>query len=601
MEDQDQDDYCPRTVSAVIPRVKPEYKQTYQLNNAGGDYIKTKLPKDFYEKITLGEMSLEYDFSIEKLTKLTDLYSLGIQYFLENNPAQAKAFQDRMGIILTNKEILAKLKKQQDEEKNGKEVKDKKKDVEKNNQNEEKKEFSKSSKILPKTIKRKRALTSLIVKSQNINSEVLQKKVSFVLHKDIEKEKEEKKNVKNLINEELNKQNLKWKEKLKKKKMNKRFQTPGVNLGRGVLALKSPVIMKMPSKELFTDLNNPKNNNDLNMLDNESSEMDWTEKNEGDIDFLKLFKEKHCSKDKDDDNIDTFKIDDYQNENNETKNKEESVKSGFSSDDDYLKKIDEVDEEKEAMSLRQTAKMGEINKKNSEINFENFNESSIETKVSETKNEPPVVRMSIVDAKNVIRKIDPDKEIKEIVEQKMKNLENLNINNNNVDDEMSGEDENSEQLQDLKMVVDEIPVKFQETYMEVEKLINKYVKDLNNHFYKDTFEVFSLELKDLYDKKYKKIIEVSNEYHNNIKENEFHLENDENVSEEEKLIMPQIIDSLKEEQKDQIDKITDEYNELIDKKIDDFKRTFYKKDCGINLMEEQLKLDIYTMINEAFY
>ena len=65
--------------------------------------------------------------------------------------------------------------------------------------------------------------------------------------------------------------------------------------------------------------------------------------------------------------------------------------------------------------------------------------------------------------------------------------------------------------------------------------------------------------------------------------------------------MPQIIDSLKEEQKDQIDKITDEYNELIDKKINDFKMTFYKKDFGINLMEEQLKLDIYTMINEAFY
>ena len=599
MEDQEEDDFCSRTVSVAIPRVKHEYKQTFQLNNAGGDYIKTKLPKDFYEKITLGEMSLEYDFSIEKLTKLTDLYSLGIQYFLENNPAQAKAFQDRMGIILTNKEILAKLKKQQDEEKNVKEVKNKKKDVEKKNKNEENKVFPKSSKILPKAIKRKRALTNFIVKSQNLNSEVIKKKVSFVLNKDIDKEKEEKKNVKNLINEELNKQNLKWKEKLKKKKMNKRFQTPGVNLGRGVLALKSPVIMKMPSKEIFADLNNPKNNNDLNMLDNESSEMDWAEKNEGDIDFLKLFKERHCSKDKDDDNIDTFKIDDYQNENNEAKNKEESVKSGLSSDDEYLKKIDEVDEEKEAMSLRQTAKMGEINKINSEVNFENYSESSVETKISETKKEPSVVRMSIVDAKNVIRKIEPDNEIKEIVEQKMKNLENLN--NNNVDDEINGAEESSEQLQDLKMVVGEIPVKFQETYNEVEKLINKYVKDLKNHFYKDTFEVFSLELKDLYDRKYKKYIEVSNEYHNNIKESEYHLENDENISEEEKLIMPQIIDSLKEEQKDQIDKITDEYNELIDKKINDFKMTFYKKDFGINLMEEQLKLDIYTMINEAFY
>ena len=121
--------------SEVVSEIRKEFKDDeskYQiLGNAGGEYIKTKLPKNFFESIIFGEMSLEYDFSIEKLTQLMDLYSLGIQYFLENNPAQAKAFQDRMGIILTNKEILAKLKKQQDEEKNGKEVKDKKKDVEK--------------------------------------------------------------------------------------------------------------------------------------------------------------------------------------------------------------------------------------------------------------------------------------------------------------------------------------------------------------------------------------------------------------------------------------------------------------------------------------
>ena len=46
MEDQEEDDFCSRTVSVAIPRVKHEYKQTFQLNNAGGDYIKTKLPKN---------------------------------------------------------------------------------------------------------------------------------------------------------------------------------------------------------------------------------------------------------------------------------------------------------------------------------------------------------------------------------------------------------------------------------------------------------------------------------------------------------------------------------------------------------------------------
>ena len=79
------------------------------------------------------------------------------------------------------------------------------------------------------------------------------------------------------------------------------------------------------------------------------------------------------------------------------------------------------------------------------------------------------------------------------------------------------------------------------------------------------------------------------------------METDETLNEEKKNEIHQIIDSLKEEQKDQIDKITDEYNQLIDSKIRDFKQTLFKKDCGINLMEEQLRLDIFTLINEAFY
>ena len=612
MEDIDQEEGHIRTVSAIMPRIKPEFKQTYQLSNAGGDYLKTKLPKDFYEKIILGEMSVEYDFTIEKLTNLTDLYSLGIQYYLENNPVEAKAFQDRMGILLTNKDILANLKKQQNEEKKEKEKEKEKnnKDIlineEENKQNKENKKYALSSNLLPNAFNRKRAKTNFIVKSQNINSDAIQKEVSFVLKKDIDKEKTDKKNVKNLIDEELNKQNVKWKEKLKNKKINKKFQTPGPVTGRRIMALKSPVFVKTPSKDIHdTDLNHKNNTqkNKFNMLDDESSENDENEKNEGDIDFLKLFKEKHYSKE--DDNIETFKIDDYQNvynEKNDNKNEDSDNNSSASfHSDEYLKKIDEVDEEKEAMSLRSTAIKGAIVKKKS---TRKKNESDLDNSMA--NNQRPESRPSIVDAKNVIKKIVLDDEIKGYVEERMKNLENIknssdNNTNNVIDDEISGDETSSEQLQDLKMTVEEIPIRFQDAYSEVEIMMNKYVNDLNNHFYKDTFEVFSLKLKDLYDKKFKKYIEVNNDYHNNIKSKEYQLEYDNSLNEEKKAQIQHIIDSLKEEQKDQIDKITDEYNELIDKTISDFKMTFYKKDCGINLMEEQLKLDIYTMINEAFY
>ena len=78
----------------------------------------------------------------------------------------------------------------------------------------------------------------------------------------------------------------------------------------------------------------------------------------------------------------------------------------------------------------------------------------------------------------------------------MKRIENLNktndINNHNNNDK--GNDEVSEgqndeissisntlgnPIQDLRLTIDDIPLKFQETYTEVEIEMNRYVKDLN--------------------------------------------------------------------------------------------------------------------------
>ena len=50
----------------------------------------------------------------------------------------------------------------------------------------------------------------------------------------------------------------------------------------------------------------------------------------------------------------------------------------------------------------------------------------------------------------------------------------------------------------------------------------------------------------------------------------------------------------------QIDIIFDKFNELINRKINEFKMKSFKS-VGIQLIEEQLKLDIYSIINESFY
>ena len=695
MKGKKQNGKAQRTISEAIPEVSKEFKSsepTYQiLGNAGGDYIKTQLPSDFFESVMFGEMALEYDFSIEGLTKLMDLYSLGIQYFLENNPVQAKYFQDRMGYILTNKDTLSNLKKQQDkEEKEKKEKKEKEKNKisdNKDNKKEEKKEYPKSCKNLPK-VNRQRAKTNFMFKAQTIKKEDIKRKVTFVLH-DTNKIKEDKENLKSIIKEDLNQQNLQWKEKLKKKRENfnanfgftrprnrttfitkkKTFQTPGPSTSRTIMTLNSPST-KSPNQDNFGFGLKEKSNQQESKtsgkkymnIDQENSEIDDLEKNQGDIEFLKQLKERH--KNDEDDKEEDEKKDNKKEDDDDSDSKSDSDSDSDGDDkkrknsDEFLNKIDEVEEEKEPLSRRQSARKGELNKKkdienddddnknnkvdnkieenkdndknkdnkddnnnanSQEVKEKENNENSFSTQTTEIKNDIPPLkkRTSIVDEKNLVRDIDLDDVIVEAVEQKMKRIENLNntndANNNNND---KGNDEVSEgqtdeissisntlanPIQDLRLTIDDIPLKFQETYTEVEIEMNRYVKDLNNHFYKDTFEIFSLELKELYDKKYQKYIEVNNEYHASITENEYQLENDDTLSEEQKLEIHNIIDCLKEEQKDQIDKITDEYNQMIDSKIRDFKQTFFKKDCGINLMEEQLKLDIYTMINEAYY
>ena len=215
------------------------------------------------------------------------------------------------------------------------------------------------------------------------------------------------------------------------------------------------------------------------------------------------------------------------------------------------------------------------------------------------KKRPLERKKSIVD-EDVTRKIELDQDIRNIIEEKMKMLENLKEEND------SGEDSNLPSSTNLptvtkKINIEEIPPIFQETFLTVEEKMKEYINTLNNHFYKDAFEEFSSKLKELYDSKYEKYIKVNNEYHSSITEKEYLLENEENLNDEKKLEIQNIIDSLKEEQKDQIDKIVDEYNNNIKLLINEFKQNSFKKNTSIQLLEEQLKLEIYTMINEAFY
>jgi hypothetical protein len=239
-------------------------------------------------------------------------------------------------------------------------------------------------------------------------------------------------------------------------------------------------------------------------------------------------------------------------------------------------------------------------------------------------------RASIVD-EDMIRKMKPDEEISKSIIDQIQSLKNIivnlnknksqkeNDNENEEDEDSQNEESNSNsnlnkisknnekngeekgednELMDSK--VDKIPAKFRSTYFQVESLMIDYMNNFNEYFYQDVFEQFSSGLKELYELKYKKYIEIRNEYHNQIKENEYLLENDENLNEEKKMEIQQTIDSLNEEQQHQIATIEDEFNRKIIEKTSEFKLNSFKKNSGIQLLEEEVKLNIYSIINESF-
>ena len=281
----------------------------------------------------------------------------------------------------------------------------------------------------------------------------------------------------------------------------------------------------------------------------------------------------------------------------DNKNEKQDTEKEENKEEKKDEKKPEEKEEKKAENNNKSNNDEQNEEENDTLAATNINENKESFDFEKTK--PLERKKSIVD-EDVTRKIELDEEIKNIIEEKMKMLDNLKEEND------SGEDSNHPSSSDLPIItknnnLKELPPIFQETMLAVEEKMKEYIIELNNHFYKEAFEEFSSKLKELYDSKYEKYIMVNNEYHSNITEKEYLLENEDNLNDEKKLEIQNIIDSLKEEQKDQIDKIVDEYNNNIILMINEYKLNSFKRNTSIQLLEEQLKLDIYTMINEAFY
>ena len=619
-------------------------KNTHELTVLDESYnlnaMNNKLPNNFFEKLINAEMELEEEFSQDKLSDLFQLYLAAIQYYSAKDLQKVKEYNNRMQNHLTEESTLKNLSKI-----NVKKYKDKVKDY-----------YFPSNKQLKV---RGRAKTIFKYKSGKISNDEIRKKVKLILEDVLILMKIDKDNMKNIINKELKKQRNNWIAKLRKK--NTFINTRITRIK--TICKKKPItpdrLRRRNSLEIEKNKNFEKSGRYLPKYPNindESSEFDdnKTQDNWNDNDFKKLYEDVEGGKTRKDDSnsndsnsessiigddyqdYDISKVDDdvksngsnYNNpsskfaskstlpiiketdenedNNNNPKPKNNildinmirnyieqfiSTKKTKRSSSKYLPKLklslEEENEEKELQSK-------ESKEKNDTNNIINDNKQDIPNKI------PVQKRKSIVE-ENIIREIDLDYEITSVIKEKMQSLENL------LDDIDSGSESNFTSTTSLPNVnaskmanIDQIPAVYQPIFANVEEKIKSYSEGLNTNYYNEIFNNFSLKLKELYDAKYEKYIQINNEYHSSIKENEFKLENEE-MDENEKNRIKSIIDSLKEEEKDQIDKIIDEYNNNISVSIEDFKHNCFKKNIGFQLQQEQLKLDIYTIINEAFY
>ena len=594
------------------------------VSTTGYNMVSTTLPKNFFEGLLILEMELNDEFTMEKLLTLVNQYSLAIEFYLETDPMKAKAYQNRMEYLLTNKDTLVQLQRQKMRKNN-----------ENNNENE------KNAKIIRRSTQFNKTKTYVKLKQEDIKSEDISKKVNKVLDTGNLKD-DEKKNVINLIEEDIKKQDESWKNKYKKKKKNKLRNSTKVNLGGALLLKKkffgdkkSDLSLKSSYSGDLSKKNKKENNlsagglyeikEDNNIIEEEKEEakgkengkMEQKENNniieakkeeEKEEKIQEEKKDEENNKDEDNNN---FNLDDLKEVGEEKIEEENKIEEKKEEENKIEEKKEEgnkiVEEKKEEENKIVEEKKEEENKiveeKKEEENVINTNEKEEDNKEinileSFDPNSLPSTmnRTSILD-EDMIRKIKPDDEISKSIEDQIKYLQNMvsnleakDTNNKNDNDNDNEEDEENEDNKDsekdiininktkekdnkddkkelMDSKINQIPAKFQSAYYQVESLMNEYMNDFNEFYYKEIFEQFSSQLRELYELKYKKYIEIRNEYHTQIKENEYLLDNDENLNEEKKTEIQQTIDSLNEEQQHQIATIEDEFNRKIIDKI----------------------------------
>ena len=615
------------------------------VSSQGYEVVSTTLPNNFYEGLLIREMELNNEFTIEKLLDLVSQYSLAIEFYLQIDPLKSKDYQNRMEYLLTNKDTLIQLSKY----KIGKP--DENNEKSQNQKIKNNKEFKQSKHYIK-------------LKQEDINNEDISEKVNSVINKGKKDENKNVQNLINDdIKKQNESWKEKFNSKRKVSLRNSCRTSLRASLTKKKLSLDNSKDFggsksKDSSKNNESEDNLIKINEEENKLgenhenfdnieeikeeniEEEKKEVDKKEeekkddkkeeeKKEDKKEEIKEEKEKEEKKEdnkkenKEEDNKE--KKEDIENKENKNENNNEDIESII-----YNILKDQEEEDEEIEKKKKEEKLKKENSKNENKIIEEKTENKINDNL-DIKDIPPIMNRSSIVDEDMTRKIEPDEEISKSIEEQIQSLKKIISKFNKFKNQLENDKENEEEEEDsqneesnknseysnsntnlnkvskndsehglLYSNLDDIPAKFMSTYYQIESFMIEYMNNFNEFFYHDVFEQFSSGLKELYESKYNKYIEIRNEYHNQIKENEYLLENDDNLNEEKKLEIQQTIDSLNEEQQHQIDTIEDEFNRKIIEKISEFKLNSFKNNSGIQLLEEQLKLNIYSLINDSF-
>jgi hypothetical protein len=140
--------------------------------------------------------------------------------------------------------------------------------------------------------------------------------------------------------------------------------------------------------------------------------------------------------------------------------------------------------------------------------------------------------------------------------------------------------------------------KQKEVLLQLKGNTERFISQFNNLFYDDIFNNIVDDIEKLLNEKNEKKLEISSNYGGQIKEMEFLINSDGEETHKESIKC--LIDSLKEEQDEEMAKLDGEFSEIIVDVKNKFRTDGLRKNPGVRLLEERFRLDMLNSINLAF-